>query len=432
MSEQIFNIKSGFYNAVNGDRTYSADDMNKPYKRVISDGVFATQYGTPSNDFKVSANSGMTINVAEGNAIVAAKWLESSSIVAITVPQNTALTTRTDGVFIEVDNDSRAGNIVYKSGDITPATGGKTQYLIAKVSVPAGATEITGSMITDMRGTSSCPWVTGIITQVDTAVLFDQYRSAFAEMFSSYNQQIAQNINTAQAEWAAALEDLSGELTVSTNIITATSTYTASGSVSTVPIQIAGFDSSTDLLLVFINGMCAKSSMYTISGTDIILTNAINAGDSVLFVCFKALINGSIASATALLQEMQNLLSQFLNDTGWVPITLINGATGNDMKYRSIGGRVTFAGRLSSWTSGTPIFKFPDELKPSHSAYYSIPIINGSTVKSPVFMSIGTGGYVTITGSGSSGDYAHIYCDFLSVSAAGWGNALANADETDY
>lgn len=430
MAEQIFNIKSGFFNAVNNDRTYTAEDMNKPYKRIVSNGVFATNSGTPSSDFQVLASSGMVLNVQPGNAIVKSKWMESSTITPITVPANTGLITREDGVFLQIDDTTRTGNIVYRSGETSPESG---ELLLAIVSVAAGATSITQTNISDKRGSADCPWVTGLISQVDTSTLFAQYETAYAEQFAAYQQQIAQNINTANAEWAAALEDLSDELTVSTNIITATSFYAVNANgTSTIPIQIAGFDSATDLLLVYINGLCAPSSMYTISGSNIVLTNALDSGDTVLFVCFKALINGSIASATVLIQEMQNLLSQFLNDTGWIPVTLINGATGSDMKYRSIGGRVTFAGRLSSWTSGTPIFKFPDEFKPSHGAYFSIPVVNDGTVKSPVFMSIGTGGNVTITGSGSSGDYAHIYCDYLSVSATGWGNALANADETDY
>ena len=41
MSEQAINITSGFYNSINGDRMYSANDMNKPYKRVFTEGIFA-------------------------------------------------------------------------------------------------------------------------------------------------------------------------------------------------------------------------------------------------------------------------------------------------------------------------------------------------------------------------------------------------------
>ena len=29
-------VNAGFFNAINEDRTYSADDMNRPYRKLIS------------------------------------------------------------------------------------------------------------------------------------------------------------------------------------------------------------------------------------------------------------------------------------------------------------------------------------------------------------------------------------------------------------
>ena len=52
MSEQIFNVECGFFHSMNGDREYFATDMNRPYKRVITNGVFATPAGTPSTDLQ--------------------------------------------------------------------------------------------------------------------------------------------------------------------------------------------------------------------------------------------------------------------------------------------------------------------------------------------------------------------------------------------
>ena len=429
MAEQIFNISSGFYNAVNGDRTYNADDMNKPYKRVLSDGVFATQYGTPSTDFQVVENSGMNINVLAGNAIVAHKWMESQTITPITVPSNTGLSARTDGVFLQVNNSTRTGNIVYKSGDITPSTSGKTEYLIAKVTVASGATSITQSSITDMRGSESCPWVTGLITQVDTSALFAQYQTAYAEQFAAYDQQIQQNISEAQQEWSEALADLSGELTVSSNITVVTSLYSATGTVTTIPIQIAGYDSATDELMVFINGMAAPSSYYTLNGSNIELTNAINSGDTVLFVCFKALINGSIASATVLLQQIQQIVSEALNDTGWVTISPTSGSAGTPApRYRSIGGKVTVTGCLT----GTPtsVCVLPSTVRPSSACAFIVPRVNGSTVNTAL-LQIAADGTMTVTGA-ASGDTVYLDCSFLSGAAAGWGNALPDADSESF
>ena len=73
MADQIFSVNSGFYNAVNNDRTYSAEDMNRPYKRIVANGVFATPAGTASNDLRVTATSGMVISVAAGEGIFADK-----------------------------------------------------------------------------------------------------------------------------------------------------------------------------------------------------------------------------------------------------------------------------------------------------------------------------------------------------------------------
>lgn len=65
-----------------------------------------------------------------------------------------------------------------------------------------------------------------------------------------------------------------------------TNIYTATASVTTIPIGISGFDASTDLLMVFINGLFALGK-YTVSGTNIVLNNAIAAGNEVYFVVYK-------------------------------------------------------------------------------------------------------------------------------------------------
>ena len=112
MADQIFNVNCGFFDAVNNDRVYSTDDMNKPYKRVVSDGVFASPQGTPSTDLQVvSGGSGMLIDVNTGEGIFASKWFQNPSAIPITVPSNTALTPRVDSVIIQVDGRSSGRKI---------------------------------------------------------------------------------------------------------------------------------------------------------------------------------------------------------------------------------------------------------------------------------------------------------------------------------
>ena len=173
MADQIFNVKCGFFDAVNNDRTYSAEDMNRLYKRVINDGVFPDENNNPSTDLEVNSDSGMTIIVGAGEGIFANRWFKNSINIPIEVPANN-LNNRIDSVLVQVDTrkSGRTGNIVYRTG--TPATSpeppainettGVTEYRLANILVASGATEITSSNITDLRGTSDCPWVTGIVS----------------------------------------------------------------------------------------------------------------------------------------------------------------------------------------------------------------------------------------------------------------------------
>ena len=54
--------KSGFFNSVNGDRLYNADDMSKIFDGLITDGV----YESVDDKLAVQPNSGMTIQIATG------------------------------------------------------------------------------------------------------------------------------------------------------------------------------------------------------------------------------------------------------------------------------------------------------------------------------------------------------------------------------
>ena len=117
MADQIFGANCGFFNAVNYDRTYTAEDMNRPYSRIVADGVFPTAQGTASTDLQVvSAGSGMRITVKAGQGMFASKWFENPSSIIITVPNNNALYARFDSVIVQVDmrQSGRKGNIVYR------------------------------------------------------------------------------------------------------------------------------------------------------------------------------------------------------------------------------------------------------------------------------------------------------------------------------
>lgn len=310
MSDQRIEVNSGFYDSVNGDRLYSADQMNMPYKRIVADGVFATNYGTPSSDLQVvSANDGLNIKVKKGEAIVGTKWFNNTEDKTITVPANTSANPRIDSVFIQTDKSIgvRSGAIVYRTGepDASPEPPSISEdpeiieIRIANIAVAVNASTITNAEITDLRGSSDCPWVTGLITQVDTSTLWAQFQSAYAQQYEQYNEDFENYIRAQRSAWATFIEGLTDDLTVATNIVALENKYTASDTVSSIPVGIQNYNPQTDVLQVFINGILAfENDKYTINaaGTTITLANPIAAGNTVYFVVYKNLVTGNVDS----------------------------------------------------------------------------------------------------------------------------------------
>lgn len=149
-------LTSGFFNSVNGDRTYNAETIGNMFKGLISDGV----YKSVGDAFVVQPSSGLTLSVGSGRAVVSERWVENDA--AITIALNAAHVTlnRYTAIVLRRDLTNRQVTLVMIDG--TPATSptkpsvvrNDTLYdiCLAYVYVGAGATTITGSNISDARG----------------------------------------------------------------------------------------------------------------------------------------------------------------------------------------------------------------------------------------------------------------------------------------
>lgn len=411
MADQTFAVNCGFFDAVDNDRLYTADQMNLPYKRVISNGVFATPQGTASTDLLVeSASNGMDIIINAGEGLFADKWFNSPSAITITVPNNTATTPRVDSVIVQVDQrtSGRVGNIVYRTG--TPSASAAapainqvenvTEYRVANIYVAPSATNINNDAITDLRGSSSCPWVTSLVQQVDTSTLWQQFQTAYLDQFNAYTADYEEYVSEQRQAWEDFLETLTSDLSVETNVVMYENKYTAIASVSNIPIGIASYNSETDILQVFINGLLAvEGDKYTIDsgGTSITLTNAIAAGNTVAFVVFKSLIGAEIESAVSMMQRLDDKIDSFMADSGWINFTLESGATVYNSltpAVRCIGNRVYLRGAFKGITSaGTTICTLPVAYRPAIDHIFTSAAISSTSAND----------YVTITVSASTG-----------------------------
>lgn len=418
MADQTFEIESGFYDAVSGDRTYSANDMNKPYKRLVSNGVFATPYGDPSTDFQVSPQSGLYVTVAAGQGIFGDKWVENEADLTILAPENNTILPRLDSVIVQVDlrQSGRVANIVYRTG--TPASNpqapaineisGVMEYRLANVRVNASASTISASNITDCRGSDECPWITALIKQVDTSDLYRQWQAAYQEYFEESTEEINAYFSEQEQAFNDFLDQLTEELTVATNVAVLRSEYVTASETAQIPINLPSFDSSTDVLEVYINGFHATPGRdYVLNGAYITLTAVVPSGQTISFIVFKSLIGSDAASVTSALQTLNDNLSAATGDSGWVDITPLNGTSNYDssskMSYRKIGKQIFLKGAFKGVTAaGTIIGTLPVGFRPLQDHTWTTAQINGATYGRAVVMQVTLNGQIKVlTASGT-------------------------------
>lgn len=270
-------VTYGFFNSVNGDRTYNADQISDYFLKLISNGVFAT----PSDAMQVQAASGMNVNVSAGWGFINCKWIKNDASYSLQLDAPDIVLNRIDRIVLRMDPSAAVRSIVITVKKGTPAAtpqppaltrsaGGVWELSLAQVAVNAGATAITAADITDERAdTSVCGYVTGLIDQIDTTNLFAQFTAAFNDWFN----------------------DIKTEVRTTTIVVAYHSRYTTTeSSETTIPIQIDEYNETLDILYVYINGMkLAPVVDYTVDGTNVELTQALDVvGTPVEFEVLKS------------------------------------------------------------------------------------------------------------------------------------------------
>jgi len=415
MNDQIFEVNCGFFDSINKDRLYSADEMNRPYKRVITNGVFATPTGTPSTDLQVlSANDGMNIVVKKGEGMFGDKWFENPADIAITVPNNTSTVPRRDSVIVQVDKrtNGRKGNIIYRTG--TPNSNpmppnlstdnNVVEYRIANIYVAASAVYIGQDAITDLRGSSECPWITSLVKQVDTSVLFAQWEAAYQTYYKESTADFEEYESLRQAEFDQFLENLTSELSVATNVIMLNSNYISQTDVTNIPIGIPSYNPTTDILQVYVNGLRVTEGLnYTLNSnnTSIDLTVGIRAGQAVNFLVLKSVIAADIQTTVTMIQALDDKVDAFMADSGWINFTLENGATAFDdttkPAVRKYNNQVFIRGAVKGIdTVNSAICTLPVNMRPAMNKQYSVTAFADGAIAANCVIEITTAGIVKL------------------------------------
>lgn len=335
-------FKCGFFNSINGDRLYNAEDMNIPYSKIVSNGVFGD--AESSTDFQVAVLWGgvsqtKKIVVKKGQGIFDGKWAILDADMPMNVPSPHVSYNRIDSVIVRIDNsdDVRAGTIVYKQGeaalDPVPIELENNNYIkeyrLAKILIPASAATLSDSNITDCRPTSECGFIHNLLWDSDITATYAQWEAQFTEWFNekktmldeantSYQETFEntqENNQNAFDEW---FNNVKETLSTQTLIQSFTSRYVTTGEREyTIPIQIPEFKSYIDILQVYINGLiCIKDVDYTINDFESIeLINGVDSGTEVSFIVYKSMdgtgIDKFIEDVDDLIARQDNVESDF-------------------------------------------------------------------------------------------------------------------------
>lgn len=286
-------LTSGYFNSVDGDRKYNAEQMTMYFKGLVSDGIFENV----ENKFVVKADgSGMTATVGTGRGLLLTHWVENNSPYEISFDASDVQYNRWDRVVLHCDLSvsSRAITIVVKKG--TPAanpakpsldetTDTVKELLLADVYIPKNSTVVTQSKILDWRGSSFCPWITGLIEQVDTDTLFLQYQAIMEEMTN--------DLTTYFAEKKAEFDNWYSSLTETLGITTKLNKYQWSTTATDAASITPDFGSKTyedgDLLLVHVGGVLfIEGTEFTWSSGKIVFTTALKGEQTITAILVKS------------------------------------------------------------------------------------------------------------------------------------------------
>lgn len=198
-------VTSGFFVSLNHDRVYDATQLSSIFDGVISDGVYESYGG----GLRVDPSTGMNVVVRSGRAWFNHTWTLSNADMALAIDAAEAVLNRIDAVVLEVNSESatRANSIKVVKG--TPAstavrptlTNTETvhQYALAYITIAAGTTAITSAMITDIRGTDACPFVSGVVNTItDISVPASWASTTYQSVACYYTDITVPGVSTSQ------------------------------------------------------------------------------------------------------------------------------------------------------------------------------------------------------------------------------------------
>ena len=201
-------MKFGMFNSINGDRRYKAEDFAQYFATFIGNGIFVN----PSDCLQILATgSSMNVIVRPGKAWINGYYLINDEDYTLPIAAGDVTLNRIDRVVIRLDHIQRKMSVEVKKGALSASPVAPTlkrdadayELALADIYIAKGALTITQSSITDQRlNRALCGLMHGVVDQVDTTSIFNQYQS----WFNNYSVTKAGEFQTWQTNVTTALE----------------------------------------------------------------------------------------------------------------------------------------------------------------------------------------------------------------------------------
>lgn len=178
--------KSSFFNSVNGDRKYKAEEWAEYFSSFIGNGVFPN----PSINLMINAGSNMAVVVMAGKAWINGYFYHNTNDLAIPLDTADGILKRIDRIVVQLRFAERKIELAVKKGvnasSPTPPAIQRDadiyELALADVYIGNGVINISQANITDLRyNTDLCGIVTQTVKTIDTSQLAAQLETWFSD-----------------------------------------------------------------------------------------------------------------------------------------------------------------------------------------------------------------------------------------------------------
>lgn len=224
-------VTYGFFNSIDGDRKYDAEQLGSIFEGVIKDGV----YKDVGDAFAVTATVGKVVQVGTGRGWFRNTWIKNDTPFSLTLSAPDSVLPRYDYIAIRSDRSAggRKNSIVILKGSPATLPSAPTltdtttikDYPIARIYRPGGAEGVTSGDISLLVGSTQTPWVTSVLESVSVSELFTQWEAEFNDwmldrksqesnaFYTWRNEQMSEFISWRNSVQAVLADDVAGSLT---------------------------------------------------------------------------------------------------------------------------------------------------------------------------------------------------------------------------